>query len=143
MWIILLTLSLSAFSQTRADFFPKVSQELVIQDKVFEKDKLELGLERFSENYRSVVNYQSLKKMNPDVGFPILVLSQYEYCSKFSLKPFQVNSHFEPTYVETDFKCVVNIDPAGYRATLKKKYCSDAAIRSDAQDKICRGLLLR
>ena len=143
--IFVLLFSLSTFTQTKASFFPRFPVEGVIEERLFEDDKIERNLERSGNTYRYVVNYQKLKKMSSEVAYPIHQLSQYSICSMSATAPLEVYNHYEPSYFETRFKCVTppDYDPLKMRRELGDKYCSDSVIRSEAQLKICKELLLK
>lgn len=145
MTYLILLLSVSAYAQTKAGFFPKFPVEQIIEERIFEEEKIERNLEREKDTYRYVVNYQKLGKMRIEVAYPIHQLSQYAVCSMSATQPLEVYNHFEPVYFETRFQCVTPPDynPVKFRRDLGDKYCSDPAIRSEAQLKICKELLLK
>lgn len=142
---IFLFFSITVFAQTKASFFPKYPVENIIEERLFDEDKIERNLEREKDTYRFVVNYQKLGKMKIEVAYPIHQLSQYSICSTSATQPLEVYNHFEPTYFETKFKCVSppEYNPVKLRKDLGDKYCSDLSIRSEAQLKICKELLLK
>lgn len=130
----------------REDFFPKHKDGYLIEDRFFDKEKIQRGQEQIRDTYRYVVNYKNLQRMPMEIAHPILQLSQYSWCNIFpAAAPLQVNLHFEPTHVETDFKCVTppDYDPAEFRKKMQSDYCADSKIRSRTQEIICKELLLR
>lgn len=133
------------FAQSKVAFFPRFPEGNVIEEREFEK-----GIERSQEEqnftYRYVVNYKSLgKKMPMDIAVPILQLSQFSWCSRFATQPLVVNNHAEALYVESYFKCVTppDYDPVALRKKMKDTYCPEPAIKSKAQEIICKELLMR
>ncbi len=145
MHYLFLFLSINVFAQTKASFFPRFPVEGVIEERLFDEEKIERNLEREKDTYRYVVNYQKLGKMKIEIAYPIHQLSQYSICSMSATQPLEVYNHFEPIYFETRFKCVTPPDynPVKFRRELGDKYCSDTAIRSEAQLKICKELLFK
>ena len=142
--ILLIFLSAEVLAQNKADFFPRFLEGNVIEEREFEK-----GIERSQEEqrftYRYVVNYKKLGKMPMDIAVPILQLSQFSWCSRTANQPLVVNNHAEQLYVESYFKCVTppDYDPVALRKKMKDTYCTDMAIKSKAQEIICKELLMR
>lgn len=144
--VLLMLFSTQVFAEGRSKFFPKHKDGFLIEDRYFDKDKIQRGQEQIRGTYRYVVNYKNLKRMPMEIAHPILQLSQYSFCNLFpAAAPLQVNLHFEPTHVETDFQCVTppDYDPAEFKKKMQSEYCSDSKIRSDTQERICKELLLR
>lgn len=144
-FLFILLLPVVAWGQSRASFFPVFKNGLVIEERVFERGitpPIERGLERLSETYRYVVNYQKLTRIESPVAYAVHQLSQYSTCSLTGTLPVQTNSHFEQLYVETRFKCVTpeNYDPVAFRKNLQNQYCTRRKILSKAQEVICKEL---
>lgn len=145
MIILLLFFSTGAFAESKASFFPRLSGGQIIEERIIGKKKLERSLERRNDTYRFVVNWESLSKISRDVAYPIHQLSQYGICSLYGSQPLQVNIHLEAIWVDTHFKCVTpaGYDPVKLRKDLQDKYCASSTIRSEAQDIICKELMLK
>ncbi len=145
MVIILLFFSLGSFAQTKASFFPRYSSGQVIEERIIGKQKIERSLEKQGDTYRYVVNYEKLGKMKMEVAYPIHQLSQYCICSMYATQPLEVSHHFEPIWVDSYFKCVTpaDYDPVRLRKKIQDNYCADSTIRSEAQDIICKELMLK
>jgi hypothetical protein len=145
MIIFLVLFSLSSFAQTKENFFPRFPQGQVIEERVIGKQKIERSLERQSNTYRYVVNYEELGKIRMEVAFPIHQLSQYSTCSMYATQPLEVSNHYERIWVDTYFKCVrpPDYDPVKLRMKMKDRFCADSTIQSEAQEIICKELMLK
>lgn len=145
MIILLLLISVSTFAQTKASFFPRFPAGQVIEERIIGKQKIERSLERQSNTYRYVVNYEDLGKMKMEVAFPILQLSQYSVCSTYATQPLEVSNHYEPGWVDAYFKCIrpQEYDPVKLRMKMQERFCADSTIQSEAQEIICKELMLR
>ena len=132
-------------SAGREAFFPIYRNGQIVEERYFEKEKIERGLELYRDTYRYVVNYKDIGKMKGQISHPIHQLSQYSICILSGRVPRQENFHFEPNYTESNFKCITppDYDPVKLRKKMQSDYCEDSRIRSKAQEIICKELLLR